>query len=58
MKESFSMLEPPLFKLAKRTRSNLSSDIMALIPIFLQVGTDDIPREIYEAVRDVTTWWP
>ena len=64
-----SNLEPPirqlyhyvddfLFSPSYRIRANLCLDFVALMPIILHFGTEDTPHEIYEAVRDVTTWWP
>jgi hypothetical protein len=54
----YFILEKALPKLSNRTRDRLLSDIEILLPIFIHLGTADTPREIYEAVRDVTTWWP
>ena len=54
----YQMIEPVLGQLSRHTRADLFSDLSALMPVLLHLGTDDTPREIYEAVRDVTTWWP
>ena len=56
--ESYSLLTSGISKLAKRTRPNLLSDLTVLMPVIIHLGTPNTPREIYEAVRDVTTWWP
>jgi uncharacterized protein (DUF3820 family) len=57
-KKSLLLMETSLAELSRRTRANLFSDLAALMPVILHLGTEDAPREIYEAVRDVTTWWP
>ncbi|MGC4099003.1 MAG: hypothetical protein QM706_17980 [Nitrospira sp.] len=36
-------------RLAQRVRNCLFSDLSALLPVLIHIGTDDIPREIYEA---------
>jgi hypothetical protein len=58
IKDSYFCLSYSLPKLSQRGRANLLSDIAALMPIIFHLGTDDTPREIYAAVRDVTAWWP
>jgi hypothetical protein len=57
-KKSLLLMETSLAAHSQRTRSSLFWDLAALMPVFIHVGTDEAPREIYEAVRDVTTWWP
>lgn len=58
IEECYQYMDTCLAKLSQRTRSNLFSDISALLPIIIRLGTPDTSREIYEAVHDVTTWWP
>jgi hypothetical protein len=54
----YVLIEKSLCQLATRTRANMFSDLAALMPVIIHLGTEDTPHEIYEAVRDVTTWWP
>ena len=54
----YFLLETSLVELSHRTRENLFSDIAALMPVIIHIGTEDTPREIYEAIHDITTWWP
>ena len=56
--KSLLLMGTTLAELSHRTRVNLYSDLAALMPVIIHIGTEDTPREIYEAVRDVTTWWP
>jgi hypothetical protein len=56
--KSLLPIETSLVEFSQRTRADLFSDLAALMPIIIHLGTDDTPREIYQAVRDVTTWWP
>jgi hypothetical protein len=57
-KEIYFLLENSLVILSHRTRADLFSDLAALMPVIIHIGDEDTPREIYSAVRDVTTWWP
>jgi hypothetical protein len=54
----YEQIEGALQTSSLRTRADLFFDCAALMPVIKHIGTPDTPREIYEAVRDVTTWWP
>jgi hypothetical protein len=58
VRECYLPIETSLTDLSYRTRADLFSDISAIMPVIIHLGTEDTPREIYEAVCDVTTWWP
>ena len=47
-----------LMSLSAQMRGALFSDISALFPLVIHHGGDNTTTEIYQAVRDVTTWWP
>jgi len=55
---SYHWFEQTLPILASHTRKDLFSDLSALLLWFTYLGGEDTAREIYLAVRDVTTWWP
>ncbi len=57
-RECYPIMEIALAKLSLQSRASLFSDISLILPVFIYIGSDNIAREIYEAVRDVTTWWP
>lgn len=54
----YLLLEETLPFIATTRRSNVFSHIAELIGSISATGNIDTPREIYSAVRDVTTWWP
>ena len=56
--DSYHWFEKSHLTLASRERKDLYSDINALLPFLLHLGTKGTAREIYLAVRDITTWWP
>ncbi len=56
--KAYLLLEMTLDKLSLSKRMYLFSDLAALMPVIVHIGTPDTPREIYSAIRDVTTWWP
>lgn len=55
---SYLLLLDALPLLSERSRHNFLSDLSALMNFVLLLGEDELPREIYETVREVTTWWP
>jgi hypothetical protein len=57
-KECYPQIEITLPRIAQLKRSDLFVNLSVLLPVIIHLGTDDTPSEIYEAVRDVTTWWP
>jgi len=57
-RECYPSIESMLGTLFLRARDDLFSNLAALMPVIIHIGTDDTPHEIYEAVRDVTAWWP
>jgi len=56
--DSYRLLEDMLLEYVQRTRTYLFPCISRLLPVFLRIGQKNTSREIYQAVRDVTTWWP
>jgi hypothetical protein len=44
--------------LANRTRSNLLSDLGALLPIILRLGGAQAAAALFTAIQDVGRWWP
>jgi uncharacterized protein (DUF3820 family) len=56
--DRYCYLEYSLSILSHRTRPDLLSDMTALMPVLIEIGTEDTPHEIHQAVRDVTKWWP
>lgn len=57
--ECYGMVfEAALSRFTQRNRANLFSDVSALMPFIIHLGVNNTPYKIYEAVRDVTTWWP
>jgi hypothetical protein len=57
-KECYPHIETLLTQLALYTRTDLFSDISALLPILLHLGGEGLCRETLQAVRDVSAWWP
>jgi hypothetical protein len=54
----YEYMEVSIKESSRNIRSELFSDIVALMPVIIHLGTEDTRTEIYSAVRDVTTWWP
>ena len=44
--------------LATRTRKNLLSDLLALIPVIAALGGEEAIAETFYAIQDVGRWWP
>jgi hypothetical protein len=57
VEECYSSLETAISTLSHRTRSNFFSDISALLPLLIMCGSEEIDREILQAVQDVSKWW-
>ncbi len=56
--KSYKPVEITLSELSANTRSDLFNDLATLMPAIIHLGTPETPGEIYQAVCDVTTWWP
>jgi len=56
--ESFEWFVNRLHAFADKKRTELLENIVIPFAILLHIGPSNTPREIYDAVRDVTTWWP
>ena len=57
-KRQYALIDQCLPALAGNTRPEFLSNTVTLMSFIINIGTEDTPREIYAAVRDVTTWWP
>lgn len=55
--KSLSLIEASLDELSRRKRSDLLSDSLILLPVLLHLGDENTATEIYNAIKDVVTWW-
>jgi hypothetical protein len=56
--EAYIILEENTSRLALSKREDYLSNIMIFMQPITSISLNDTSREIYFAIRDVTTWWP